>query len=137
MAAADKLIFLGKWIVAPAIVGAAGFYFLGPKLGDEVFKPKAANTTVAETSAAPATDEPSATPFPSPSVDIQAQGMQASVEGADPTASPSQRPRRRSRRHRPRPAPTHAPIPPPEDTPPPTQETPPPTGTGDGGDGGN
>ncbi len=121
-------MFFAKWIVVPAALGVAGFYMLGPRLGDEVFKRK---PEVSAPDESPVPTDPTATPektdFPKPNVDINAGPMTSSTE------EPKPKHRRRRRRPAARPSPSAAPdASPPADSPPPAQDSPPPAGKSDG-----
>lgn len=100
MALGSRLLFLTKWVLVPAAVGAACFYFVGPRLGAT---PEAKADKVSATT--PDAAEPSASPesFPQPKVSIQASSVDADTLTAE---SP---PPRKKRRRRPRPSPSPTP----------------------------
>lgn len=127
MAARESLLAFVKWFVVPAALGATGFYFLGPRLGEKAAAPASKTSPSAEPDA---TEQPTSSivAFPSPSVNIDARPMNES-------ASNSQKPPKKRRRRR-TPAPSASPSAPPADAPPgdgnPPDNVPPPAGKADG-----
>lgn len=124
----SKLLFLLKWIVIPAALGAGGYYFLGPQIGAKIGPPKISESAKTPDTSQDTTigDSPTASQFPAPAVDIDSHPMTSE------TASPATPKPKKHRRHKTKPASPSAPPAgppgdaPPADTPPPADASPPP-----------
>lgn len=94
MAERSALTYLVKWILLPAAIGAAGYYFVGPRIGGVAPRTADASDSV------PATATESSSPAPAEVHDYPAPDVTVSVDSnlANRTASLTRKPRQKPKK---------------------------------------